>query len=418
MNRRGRVWITAWIAVALVSVGSAMIASEAQERSGGDATVFDDGPQAYGRALANLDPLRWREFRTGKERFVQDWPRRGTSADAISCSDCHFHDGRGPRSDPAHHELAWLLRLGRSSGGADPSYGVQLRRIGYGVPPPGQFTVRWQEVSGRYPSGERYTLRRPDVRVSHLAHGPLDSSTRRSLRTPPAVFGLGLIEAIPDSAIMALADPLDADGDGISGRAQRVRDASTGRTVLGRFGWKAAQPSLAGQSATALLVDLGVNGDAADVAALVHYLRALAVPARRRWAEPVVRQGELLFAEIGCGTCHRPHFTTGAMAGWPELSGQTIGPYTDLLLHDMGPRLADGVAEGIAIGSEWRTPPLWGLGLLPVVSGEMRLLHDGRARSPEEAILWHGGEAAPALHRFMTLPRSKRGALTTFLDTL
>jgi CxxC motif-containing protein (DUF1111 family) len=406
------------IALALACAGSALIAEEGEERAGGDTTVYDDGPRAYGRALANLDPSRWTEFRAGKARFVGTWPQRGPASDAASCWECHFRDGRGPRPDSAHRDLAWLLRLGRRPGAGDPIYGAQLLRIGHGVPPPGRFTVRWPETSGRYPSGERYSLRRPTVEISQLAHGPLDLATRHSLRTPPAVFGLGLIAAVAAETIVEHADPEDADRDGISGRVQRVRDATTGAMVIGRFGWKAAQPSLATQSAAALEHDLGASASAADVATLVDYLNGLAVPARRGWSEPAVREGERLFAQIGCDTCHRPQIATGQAPGWPELSRQVIRPYTDLLLHDMGADLADGVAEGSALGGEWRTPPLWGLGLLPIVSGEMRLLHDGRARSFEEAILWHGGEAAPVRRRFRTLPQAKREALTTFLGTL
>jgi CxxC motif-containing protein (DUF1111 family) len=154
------------------------------------------------------------------------------------------------------------------------------------------------------------------------------------------------------------------------------------------------------------------------LAALARYLRALAVPARRRWTEPAVLQGEELFVAIGCGSCHRRQLTTGQVPGWPELTRQTIRPLTDLLLHDMGPRLADEVGEGLASGSEWRTPPLWGLGLLRTVNGPVGLLHDGRARSPEEAILWHGGEAERSRERFMALPRVKRAALLEFLATL
>lgn len=418
MTGRRVAWLAVAVAAALAVGGPAATASWDEPRSGGDTTVFDASPRAYGRALANLHLERWPQLRAGKERFVRRWPRPGPAADAATCLDCHHHDGRGPGLGQADRHLTHLLRLGQPSGAIDSTYGSQLRRIGHGQPPPGQFAVTWHEVRGAYPSGDRYTLRQPAVRITGLARGALDPSTRLSLRTPPAVFGLGLLEAIADDTIEAGADPHDEDGDGISGRVQRVRDASTGRVALGRFGWKAAQPSIAAQSATALLVDLGVSGTAAEVEALVHYLRALAVPAPRRSTEPVVRQGERLFTRIGCADCHRPRLTTGEMTNWPELSGQSIRPYTDLLLHDMGPRLADGVAEAGALGSEWRTPPLWGLGLLPVVSGEVRLLHDGRARSAEEAILWHGGEAGPALRRFMALPRATREALTTFLDSL
>jgi CxxC motif-containing protein (DUF1111 family) len=286
------------------------------------------------------------------------------------------------------------------------------------MPAPGRFEVQWEEIASRYPSGEGFTLRRPSLRITQLSHGPLDPSTRLSLRSPPAVFGGGLIEAVPDDVLLSRTDPYDADRDGISGRAQRTRDADTGATRVGRFGWKAAQPSLFAQSLAALQVDLGVSGHASDVDPLVFYLRALGVPARRRVTDRVVVRGERLFTELGCSDCHRPRLSTGHMDGWPELSGQTIGAFTDLLLHDMGPGLADGVVELGAVGSEWRTPPLWGLGLLRTVSGEVRLLHDGRARSPEEAILWHGGEAEAAGQRFRELPRTDRNAMIRFLDSL
>jgi CxxC motif-containing protein (DUF1111 family) len=381
--------LTLRAAILVVCIGSATSAREREDRSGGDTTVFDEGPQAYGRALANLDPSRWSALRAGKERFVGEWAQRGAAADATTCADCHFRDGRGPRPDAALRDLSLLLRLGRGSGGVDPTYGSQLRRIGHGGPAPGRFTVWWHDVSGRYPSGERYMLRRPAVRVDHLRHGPLDPSTRLSLRAPPAVFGLGLLEAVPDRLITALADPLDADGDGISGRVNHVREGSAGPLLLGRFGWKAGQPSLAAQSATALREDLGVSGNRADVDALVDYLRALAVPARRRTTDAVAREGEAIFGRIGCGTCHRPQLVTGQMHGWPELSAQTIRPYTDLLLHDMGPDLADEVAEGSAAGGEWRTPPLWGLGLIPVVTA-------ARPRRPAAAsCTWRARNVTP-----------------------
>ena len=385
--------------------------------AGGATTVFDEGQTAFGRALANLNPFRWDEFRDGKRRFVREWPERGPWTDATSCSQCHFHDGRGP--GPVPDSRSHLLRLGRPSGGGDPVYGTQLRRIGDGVPAPGQFAVEWEEIPGRYPSGEPYVLRRPLVRVTDLAYGPLDSHTRLALRVPPVVFGLGLLEGVPEQEILSVADPGDVDRNGVSGRAPRVQNQLTGSTELGRFGWKASQPSVAAQTVAALASDMGIaRADEADINALVRYLRALAVPARRRSTDPIVREGEAIFADTGCSSCHRPHLTTGVVPGWPELTNQTISPYTDLLLHDMGAPLADEIAEGAASGGEWRTPPLWGLGLLPTVSGPVGLMHDGRARSAEEAILWHGGEADRSRQRFMALPKAKRAALLEFLSTL
>ncbi len=449
MTRRRHSRPSGWAAAALAIPGLALAlstnaATQTREESlGGDTTVVDEGTTAYGRALANLDPLRWNEFRAGKQRFLRQWPERGPWADADSCAGCHYHDGRGP--GPGHVDgPAHLIRLARSSPGGDPVYGVQLRRTGYGVPAPAQFHVDWEERRHPYPAGDATTLRRPVVRLSELSYGPLDPDTRMSLRVPPAVFGLGLLEAVADAEIRSFADPDDADGDGVSGRIQQLRDAATGLIVVGRFGWKASQPSLTAQSAAALLSDLGViapgaprlaagvhAGDTSDGVAidgveidrgeldvLVGYIRALAVPARRRWTEPVVRQGEALFGATGCAACHRPQMVTGELPGWPELTRQTIRPYTDLLLHDMGPELADAVEEGVASGSEWRTPPLWGLGLVSTVSGQAGLLHDGRARSTEEAILWHGGEAGGARERFRQLPPGERAALIAFLDTL
>lgn len=400
-----------------LGVLSSLVAVQARGQSqGGATTVNDERHTAFGRALANLDPLRWAEFRAGRKRFVAEWPQGGRWVDATSCSECHFRDGRGP--GPAQIGLSHLLRLGHPDGG-DPVYGVQLRRTGFGVPAPGQFAVEWDQLRGRYPSGERYVLRRPRVRVSALAYGPLDSRTRLALRVPPAVFGLGLLEGVAEQEILKLADPGDEDQDGVSGRAQRVRDPATGSMVLGRFGWKASRHSLAAQAAAALENDLGVtNARETELTALVGYLRALGVPAQRRSTDSAVRTGETLFIEVGCAGCHRPHLATSVVPGWPELSNQAIRAYTDLLLHDMGAGLADEVVEGEASGREWRTPPLWGLGLLQTVGGQAGLLHDGRAASVEEAILWHDGEAARARERFVTMPRTKREALILFLSTL
>jgi CxxC motif-containing protein (DUF1111 family) len=429
MSERRRTRFSERAAVLFVTLGVAALLSThaatqaADERLGGATTVIDAGSTAFGRALANLDPQRWMPFRAGKARFVQEWPERGPWVDAHSCVECHYRDGRGPRADtrasvvgaPVH-----LVRLAGRVAGGDPIYGVQLRRIGRDgterVAAPGVFRVEWHERRHRYPDGEAYALRRPSIRVSALAYGPLDAATRMSLRVAPPVFGLGLLEAVDERALLGAADPGDMNGDGVSGRVQQALSQIRGQTVVGRFGWKASQPTLAAQAAAALRSDLGV--DDGDVTALVHYLRALAVPARRRWTEPAVRDGETLFSSIGCAACHRPTMVTGDLLGWPELSRQTIHPFTDLLLHDMGPDLADEVEEGTSEGSEWRTPPLWGLGLLATVGGAAGLLHDGRARTAEEAILWHGGEAERTRERFRRLPRGQRASLLAFLDSL
>lgn len=443
-----------------------------EELAGGDTTVYDDRASAFGRALSNLDRSRWLAMRAGKRLFENPWqtpeavpdtaPRRGLGPlyNATACTDCHFRDGRGgpapasARSQPGPADLALpplLAKLSLSTGalahGPDPIYGAQLNDRGAGTAPEGRLVIDDERVATE--GGP--VLLRPRARVVDLARGPLDRDTRISLRIPPTLVGLGLLEAVPDAEIEALADPDDRDGDGISGRVRRIPtgDGSGDGTVVGRFGWKAAQATLDGQVAKAFHEDLGVTsplhpepncpagderclaavgerGDvelgAADLERVALYIRLLAPPARRDWQDPQVLAGRDAFMAVGCGACHRPHLET-ARAGaarepLPELAGQTIRPYTDLLLHDMGPGLDDGVAELGAASSEWRTPPLWGLGLLERVNGHARFLHDGRARSFEEAILWHGGEADGAREAYRLLPEEQKLALLRFLRSL
>jgi CxxC motif-containing protein (DUF1111 family) len=227
----------------------------------------------------------------------------------------------------------------------------------------------------------------------HPAHG-------RSLdplgRVAPQLIGLGLLEAVPQAALVASADPGDADGDGISGRLGP-----------GRFGWTASQPDVGSQVVHALAADFGVTQEeigAEDVASLTLYTELLAVPARRGGETDAVRRGSFWFDEIGCAACHTPSHRTGESAV-AALRRQEIWPYTDLLLHDLG----DG---------EYRTPPLWGVGLLEVVHGEVVLMHDGRARSIEAAIEAHGGEAASAREAFADLDGTAKAELLAFLGSL
>ena len=262
-----------------------------------------------------------------------------------------------------------------------------------------------------------------------------------SPRVAPPMIGLGLLEAISASDILAGADPDDADGDGISGRARWVWSPEHGRMMLGRFGWKATQPTLLQQTAAAYRDDIGVTSSVFPSEAFagqpqddlleddpeitdetleeaVFYVQTLAVPAPRDANAPAVMEGQDLFGELGCADCHVPRHVTGTLPDVPEVSNQVIVPYTDLLLHDMGPGLADGRPDFGASGSEWRTPPLWGLGLSSRVQGHTDFLHDGRARDVVEAILWHGGEAASARDAFRALDAPSRAALLAFLHSL
>ncbi len=436
-------------------------AEPGEELSGGAATVFIDlekAHNAFGHALGNMAPSRWNQLLDGKRFFLLNWaePQAGTRSgdglgplfNAVSCSFCHFKDGRGHPPEEGGAEIPLLVRLSvlGENGAAlpEPRYGWQLQEHGaQGLRGEGRIHVHWEEVRGRYPDGEPYTLRQPRLDIQDLAQGPFAAGTRMSARMPPALLGLGLLEAVPDVAILALADPGDADGDGISGRPNYVPDLRNGGKALGRFGWKANQPTLEQQNATALQEDMGITSDLLpahacgahqepcrtaghggqpeasgyELGRITLYTRLLAVPARRDWQDPAVLRGKALFRQAGCESCHHPRFETGPHS-LSELAGQTIRPYTDLLLHDLGPELADGRPDFAADGSEWRTSPLWGLGLVRKVTKDARLLHDGRARGPEEAILWHGGKAAPARERFKQLPRADRAALLLFLDSL
>ena len=275
--------------------------------------------------------------------------------------------------------------------------------------------------------------------------------TTVSPRVAPAMIGLGLIEMIHEADILAKDDPDDRDGDGISGRAALVRDRDGGAITLGRFGWKAQNTTIRQQAADAFAVDIGISTPAFDsghgdctkaqgacltlptgvqarlgpveapdpVLGLVTFYSAnLAVPARRKASFPQTLQGKQLFYEAGCPACHTPKYVTRRDAPHKELAFQLIWPYSDFLLHDMGDGLAHGQQVGIANAREWRTPPLWGIGLTRTVSGHTFLLHDGRARNLTEAILWHGGEAEKARNAFAALSKDDRNALLSFLESL
>lgn len=351
-----------------------------------------------------------------------------------------------PGRVPAALVLQLSRRLPAGQGTApDPVYGENINPSAIeGVVPEAEVSVEWQIETGRYPDGTVYELRRPRFQISKLGYGPFAADTVISARLAQPIIGVGLLEAIPESELLRLADPEDRDGDGVSGRPNWVRTPS-GERALGRFGWKASQSSVLSQTVAAAHAEMGLTTTwhplpactslqrecreaaartgspelaDADVARLVHFQRALGVPARRATIEPGVTRGAALFVSTGCASCHRTTFRVADVPGLPALTGATIHPFTDLLLHDMGADLADDSSAAEASGAEWRTPPLWGLSRTREVVGEVSLLYDGRARSVEEAILWHGGEAEAARARFMHLSRADREALLSFLGTL
>lgn len=430
--------------------------------SGGDTTVFDATRDAFSLPAPGLSARHRSAFFVGNSFFNQNWVAAPSSVEtrdglgplfnARSCSSCHFKDGRGRPPEGGEALVGLLIRLSRGQGlrkdGAplgDPTYGEQIQGNALvGVPKEAEVKVDYEEVSGTFPDGEPYTLLKPKIRFEELGYGPLASDVRISARIAPALIGLGLLEAIPEHALLALADEQDRDDDGISGRPNRVPDVVSGKLVVGRFGWKAEQPNVLQQIAAAFQSDLGLStplfpeqnhtpeqtlahaqptgGNPEVSERILHdvalYARVLAVPARRNHRDASVARGEELFGSLGCARCHIPTLRTAAVAELPELGAQEIHPYSDLLLHDMGPGLSDDRPSYRASGNEWRTPPLWGLGLVEKVNGHTRFLHDGRARSYQEAILWHGGEAGAARERFERLRAHERRALISFLASL
>ncbi|WP_257448428.1 di-heme oxidoreductase family protein [Archangium lipolyticum] len=433
-----------------------------EELSGGSTTVHDTTRNAFTLAARNLQGERRDAFFVGNALFNRNWVTAPSSTEGLdglgpifnapSCAGCHFKDGRGkPPTEPDEKPLSLLFRLsipGQDAHGGpvgDATYGGQLQpQAILGVPAEGQVALTHTPREGRYADGTAYTLEEPHYTLVDLAFGPAHPELMMSPRVAPAMVGLGLLEAIPDSALEALADPDDKNGDGISGRINHVWDVEHGEARVGRFGWKANQPSLRQQNAGAFRGDIGITSelfpeeectpaqqvcreapsggapelDAHKLEQLTFYTRMLAVPARRDVDAPEVLRGRRLFRELDCAACHVPRFETGTVPDAPELSKQVIFPYTDLLLHDMGPELADDRPDYEATGREWRTPPLWGIGLVETVNRHTRFLHDGRARSLEEAILWHGGEAERSRERFRNLSATDRAALLRFLESL
>jgi len=436
------------------------VASSARAPLGGPATVADVSPNAFGFASPTLSGRERRAFVVGNAFFKDNWVQAPASAvgrdglgplfNARSCSACHFKDGRGRPPEPGEGGVTGLLlRLGVHQADepdrAHPVYGGQLQdRAIHGVAPEASFSIEHDVVRGFFADGSSYELQAPRY-VLHLPDpGAAGGALTVGPRVAPQVVGLGLLEAVPAAALIARADPDDADGDGVSGRAHMVPDLRSGALALGRFGWKATQPTVEQQSAAAFVNDMGltnpmfpdeeltatqvanmtfVSGGDPEVSArkldrVTFYCQTLAVPAQRAADDPMVARGEALFERMGCAKCHVPEQRTGARACIEAYRDVAFRPYTDLLLHDMGEALADGKRDGDAGPREWRTPPLWGVGLFAAVNGHTRYLHDGRARDLEEAVLWHGGEAAQAQAAYRGALRVDREALLAFLRSL
>jgi CxxC motif-containing protein (DUF1111 family) len=450
-----------------------------EELSGGTATNRTSlGRNAFSQPSASLSFEERADFFIGNGLFRRNWviaPSSTQAADGLgplynarSCQRCHLKDGRGhPPAGPGDSAVSMLLRLSipppdgaaeavlashRANVVAEPTYGGQLQDLAIpGHRPEGRMVIEYDERPVTLAGGETVHLRAPRYEIAGLAYGPLDPAVMLSPRVAPPMIGLGLLEAVAAEDILAAADPDDADGDGISGRPNWVWDLASGRVMLGRFGWKAGEPTIAQQSGLAMAGDIGVGnptaptpwGDCTEAEApcrqgphgnsaqydaleaptevmeqIVFYTRNLAVPVRRDVDDPTVLAGKRLFYETGCTGCHTPKHGTRRDWEVQALAGQLIWPYSDLLLHDMGEGLADHRPEAEASGREWRTAPLWGIGLTAEVSGHTQFLHDGRARNLSEAILWHGCEAQAARDAFAATSPAGRAALIAFLESL
>lgn len=423
--------------------------------SGGSQTVFDKGSGAFSSAFPDLTSERARVHEIGDGAFGQTFvsapapvnPGLGPIFNNVSCTSCHINDGRGKPPLNGDQFTALLIRLSipgtDAHGGPNPApgFGVQLQqRSVFGYDAEAQVIIDYIEKANTYADGEAYSLRFPTYTLQN-PYIPLPAQLMTSPRVAPPVFGLGLLEAVDEADILARADENDANDDGISGKPNYVWNVQAGKKTLGRFGWKANNPNILQQSAGAYNEDMGVtsfifedesckgqaqyDGDihgyeVSDslLQSVAFYIRTLAVPARRNADDAVILKGKKLFAEAQCVGCHTPRLRTKTDVAFPEISGQVIFPYTDMLLHDMGADLADNRPDFEADGQEWRTPPLWGIGLTRVVNGHQNFLHDGRARTLAEAILWHGGEAEASREHFRTLSKTDRDALVKFLESL
>lgn len=428
---------------------------------GGETTVRNRTSHAYEQPAPNLS-ADWLELHLEGDRefdsvFVTPPATVNSGLGPLfnnaSCTGCHIKDGRGmpekgqmlvrvsyPREqseDDSSEETLVLQEYYHpeaavSLGNAPPvpGIGTQIQEQGvYGYVPEAQVKILWQEHTGIYGDGTSYSLRSPALQITRTNGQLLPRQTLTSARIPSPVFGLGLLEAIPVDTILSLADAGDRNQDGISGRPNFVWDVVNQAEVLGRFGWKANNPDLQQQTASAYVNDMGVTSplfpepdgsseiDAEVLKAATIYVQTLGVPARTILDDPQTQRGERLFAEANCVACHTATLRTGNHE-ITALANQTIHPYTDLLLHDLGDGLADNRPDFQATGSEWRTSPLWGIGLVQTVLPYSGYLHDGRARTLAEAILWHQGEAAAAKEAFRTMAEPDRAALVRFLQSL
>ncbi len=427
--------------------------------------LYDANHVTFSHPAPALNAKQRQIFNLGNRIFNTNWTAASdakTGFDGLgplynraSCAACHMRDGRGqPPNDAtkssAQPPLSMLIRIsiaGNVVHGAPkpvPGYGLQINDQALpGLTPEASVALTWHELPGTYGDGENFSLRAPTIKLRKSGYGTLPANILTSARVAPAVFGLGLIEALSDASILALVDPNDVNKDGISGRANTVYSRQMRAMALGRYGWKANVATLTDQTQDAALFDIGLssahypqqNCEPEQIACrraktgsgpelsraftekLTRYVQMLGVP-KPRPATLESTRGEALFRDFQCAACHIVSSTTSTHSSLSYLRNQVFQPYTDLLLHDMGEGLSDHRPDFAASGAEWRTAPLWGIGLIPDINGHSFYLHDGRARGIAEAFLWHGGEAQSAKERFRNASSADRKALIAFVNRL
>ncbi|MUU79787.1 di-heme oxidoreductase family protein [Winogradskyella endarachnes] len=433
---------------------------EGEEYLTGTLGVNSTSANAFGFEIDGLSFTEIGQFSTGNSLFNQNWvsaPASTTARDGLgptfnarACAGCHFKDGRGGPLVNGQNSDGFLMRI--SMPGQDiygnnnpvPNYGTQLQdRANNDIPYEAKVNVTYEYINGEYADGTTYQLQKPIYSFSDEQFGSL-AGVQMSPRVAQQTIGLGLVSALPDSEILQFADEFDADNDGISGKPNYVYDVETETDKIGKYGWKANMPTLKQQIAGAMSGDMGLttslfpeticpspqqdcidapNGGEPEVTdeqleRVLFYQSTLAVPNRRNVTEESVLKGKVLFNALNCITCHAINQTTGTSAVSSLLENVTIRPYSDFLLHDMGDDLADNRPDFDANGNEWRTQPLWGIGLISTVNDHTFLLHDGRARNVEEAILWHGGEAETIKNAFKNLTEAERQNVIDFVNSL
>lgn len=442
---------------------------------GGKTTVSHKPFPSFSKPVNNLPVDLKPDFYAGQALARQPWVKAPTVTivrdglgplyNARTCLSCHIKGGKGTiPNDNKTPLLSTLVRVSKPGLSSHPIYGDQIQgqstslahqlrhsqkkgTLKHDIAPEAFMYVSWTTRNFIYPDQSQVELRQPNLELKELGYGPLGDDTQYSIRLAPAIHGMGLIELIPQADINALADEHDQDRNGISGRVNQVWDAETQSTQPGRFGLKSNKPTLTMTIAGAFANDIGITNslfpsqpctdsqeackqaitgndiEGVEIAdhfleSVINYNRNLAPIQRRDFNDPNVQKGRSLFYKTGCQHCHQPSFTTANSEENSHLSQQLIWPYSDFLIHDMGPELADGRPDFLASGREWRTPALWGIGLQKQVNGNGNLLHDGRARTIEEAILWHGGEAATVKNTFINLSSTERKQLIDFVRSL